>query len=178
MNQPATLPCPRCQLGLHVAHASGATLHGCGGCGGIWVDLQTGHRLCEALDGDARALADSAEQYATHAVDTALAAVCPICAQALTRSRVQNAGVDIDYCPTHGTWFDRGELQKIAQATAIQRAYGAPTGAAPTATTTAAGASAAAVVASDDDSVGDEVAEVAIDVGVGIIGGLLESLFD
>lgn len=186
MNTQAALLCPRCRIDLHVGQAAGAVLHGCGACGGIWADMQTSHRLCEALDGDTRALVDSAERHAAHVPDTAQAIACPVCAQALARTRIQNAGVDLDYCAAHGTWFDRGELGKIAQATAIQRAYGrgAPAALAGPAAGTAAGAvsasagAAAAPASGSDDDTANEVADVAVDVGIGIIGALLESMFD
>jgi Zn-finger nucleic acid-binding protein len=87
--------------------------------------MQTSHRFCDALDGHAHSLIESAEKYATYQVDTNAPVACPVCQTVLQRTRLAHASVDIDYCAHHGSWFDKGELIRIAQAAAVRRAYGA-----------------------------------------------------
>ena len=38
---------------------------------------------------------------------------CPFCAARLRPVRVEAAGIDLDVCPSHGTWFDAGELEAV-----------------------------------------------------------------
>lgn len=49
------------------------------------------------------------------AVDTTQKGIaCPYCGRPMEAARL--FGVDVDVCPTHGTWFDRDELRRIADA--------------------------------------------------------------
>ncbi|MCC6215868.1 MAG: zf-TFIIB domain-containing protein [Polyangiaceae bacterium] len=117
--------CPRCGVGLLVGQVAGATLHGCGRCGGIFVDTAVAHRIANAGDPAALALADQAARAATSAVDVRAPVACPACQAPCGRELVACAGVEVDACPAHGTWFDRGELQAIAASLAQWRAAGA-----------------------------------------------------
>jgi Zn-finger nucleic acid-binding protein len=99
-------------------------MYGCGACGGIWLDRAMSERLTRALDPDALALADAASQHACAQVDLSPALACPRCRSALARHDVGGARVHVDSCATHGTWFDRDELQKVARAFSVARAYG------------------------------------------------------
>lgn len=38
------------------------------------------------------------------------------------------AGIDVDVCAEHGTWFDRGELQRVAAARLGTKAEPLPSG--------------------------------------------------
>lgn len=56
------------------------------------------------------------------------ARVCPTCNAALSTFAI--AGVEIDSCPAHGTWFDRDEIGKIvAECRRAKKKSGAPEGA-------------------------------------------------
>lgn len=97
---------------------------------------------------------------------------CPVCSEPLRRERVQNAWLDIDVCGLHGTWYDRGELERVARTAQIStqdwRSTPAPSGAA---------------VALGAGAVGAYVAtDIALDVGaeVAVEGSffLLELLFE
>lgn len=68
-------------------------------------------------------MAEIAAQYARAAVDTALPAHCPQCHSVLHRFFVTRARIELDACGAHGTWFDRGELGKVARELAVERAY-------------------------------------------------------
>jgi Zn-finger nucleic acid-binding protein len=101
-------------------------MHGCGHCGGIWLNCEMSDRLTRSLDSDTLMLADSASHHARARVETAAALTCPSCGRSLVRQNVAKARVEVDACPDHGTWFDRDELQKAARAFAAGRAYGVP----------------------------------------------------
>jgi Zn-finger nucleic acid-binding protein len=126
----AVLTCPRCRVALHFGSTRSGPMYGCGHCGGIWLDRAMSDRLTRALDSDTLALADAASHHAQSRVETSAPLSCPGCGAALTRQNVANARVEVDSCASHGTWFDRDELQKVARAFAAARAYGAPLAAA------------------------------------------------
>lgn len=49
------------------------------------------------------------------------AMACPVCRTTLVMSERQ--GIEIDYCPScRGVWLDRGELDKIIERSAAERA--------------------------------------------------------
>lgn len=186
--------CPRCGLGLYVGHTHNVAMHGCGRCGGLWLDRQGADYVVQAVCTQALGLADSAAQHAAEQkVDTSAEGIpCPECRQALARTRVPAAWIDVDVCALHGTWFDCGELQKVAQAS--QRQHGdwrqqppAPSAGAPVAA--AAGAvGAGGIVAgvgqqlgslAESNPVATEIAgELAVDGAFAIIGGLLGALLE
>ncbi len=39
---------------------------------------------------------------------------CPVCQAGMTKTKL--ADVALDHCSSHGTWFDRGELEAVASA--------------------------------------------------------------
>ncbi|HEY6727269.1 MAG TPA: zf-TFIIB domain-containing protein [Polyangiaceae bacterium] len=68
-------------------------------------------------------MAEVAAQHARATVDTAAQAHCPQCHALLHRFNVTRARIELDACGAHGTWFDRGELGKVARELAVERAY-------------------------------------------------------
>jgi Zn-finger nucleic acid-binding protein len=106
--------CPRCHSGLFVGHASDITMHACGQCGGLWLDSEAALKVRQALPQDALDLAAKATEFGHEKADTQAEALCPVCRRPMQRAATPAAGVDIDYC-SHGTWFDRGELEQIAR---------------------------------------------------------------
>lgn len=109
--------CPRCKLGLFVAQTANVSVYACGQCGGCWLDQADASRMVHSICDHALQLADSAAGHAKAKVDTAPEGIpCPVCQQGLARTRIETAWLDIDVCAHHGTWFDKGELQKVARA--------------------------------------------------------------
>jgi Zn-finger nucleic acid-binding protein len=108
--------CPRCREPLYIGHASGVTLHGCGRCGGVWLGSACARRIAEVLPGDAIELAGRVSRNAKGEITTLAPVACPICSAPMTRTRAAAAGVDLDVCGAHGTWYDRHELEQIAVA--------------------------------------------------------------
>lgn len=115
------LSCPRCAAQLHLAHVSSVQLHGCGRCGGLWLDNASAARLLARSCPEIGSLADLASQNAQQHADVEGAIRCPACQQALKRVPGGDPTLLIDICEAHGTWFDRGELQQVAALAERQR---------------------------------------------------------
>jgi Zn-finger nucleic acid-binding protein len=107
-------------------------LHGCGQCGGLFVDIAGSRRLQKAFPMAATKLADRASAAARRSPDLLQGVACPVCQKQMTRTRLPDTTLDIDICG-HGTWFDRDELRRAAEAlhpvkpvVATPRGVGAP----------------------------------------------------
>ncbi|MBI3272740.1 MAG: zf-TFIIB domain-containing protein [Planctomycetes bacterium] len=123
-SQPRSRSCPRCAVPLLAGRPPYAEVFACGRCGGVWLPRAWAERLAKGLPADLLVLADAAGRRApVREVDTAPADLpCPSCAQAMARTRIPPAAVDVDVCARHGTWLDRGELHAIARALAAAAA--------------------------------------------------------
>ncbi len=133
--------CPRCNTPLELHQAARLALHGCHGCGGLFLDGEASKRVVSAVDPDALATADQAAREARARVDESGPAACPACARPMQRVEVAEARVLLDACAEHGVWFDRDELQRVMRALAPQRTTPVPM--APTASAAAPVAAAA-----------------------------------
>lgn len=126
--------CPRCRSDLQAYDAGQLMLGICVACAGAWLD----NRGCQmALAGrlpdEVRQLIRAADARATatpgHYRDPgqaeATTATCPACAAPLspyvTNEATQGAHIELDVCPPHGTWFDRGEAWKLLQAVEMKQ---------------------------------------------------------
>ena len=120
-SRPTDLKCPRCELELFEGRTSNVVMNGCGACGGLWLDNDGSRRVVNKVDDEVVDLASRAEANASHEVDTVAGALpCPVCQSVLKRVRIAKADLDLDICAEHGTWFDRGELQKVMNACGAQ----------------------------------------------------------
>ncbi|MBK8995740.1 MAG: zf-TFIIB domain-containing protein [Myxococcales bacterium] len=171
--------CPRCRGVLWGRALPAGAGHACGNCGGVWLDHAAATRMTQVLCSETLGHANAGARTA-QPVDTRAGIACPACGSALERTTVGQTGVEIDYCSAHGTWFDRDELGRVAQAYATARAYGrhgsgALVGGAAVAGAAVAGGAVAgaALVASQQNEVqryaqsldAADVAEVAIEGG-------------
>lgn len=108
-------PCPACGRPLERAHAS----HGvfaCSGCGGVWTDHAATQVLRSAHDDGIEMIARNAATTATTMAEADRPErVCPACRVPLQGTTI--ASVRLDYCPEHGTWYDRGEIAAVCNAT-------------------------------------------------------------
>ena len=68
-------------------------------------------------------MTEIAARIASAPLDEALPAHCPGCHTPLYRYVATRARIELDACATHGIWFDRGELGKLATQMAVERAY-------------------------------------------------------
>ncbi|MBX3187814.1 MAG: zf-TFIIB domain-containing protein [Labilithrix sp.] len=106
--------CPACgSRMIDAPDAPGAW--GCTSCGGVWAGISAANRAASILDPAVRQLADAAAQNAASTTSRARSAQvrsCPDCRAPLAPREL--AAVSLDVCREHGTWFDRGELQRVA----------------------------------------------------------------
>lgn len=106
--------CPRCgTYSLYAVAVRGRTAHACRRCGGVWLGRTTAALVDDALE---RSSVEAAKRAARDAVSTEhapRALTCPKCSRALEPHFI--AGVEIDSCEAHGTWYDREELPQIAE---------------------------------------------------------------
>ncbi len=153
--------CPACAFSLMRAPTSWQVF-GCTGCGGVWADAAAASHVQTALDRNLVALAERASANfgdRPPPADTG-ARPCAICSAVMTRAVI--AMTQVDVCAEHGMWFDRGELEMVARRLEAQRASGE--------VEEARSEGAGGVVAS-------AAGEVALDVVLGILGTVVESVF-
>lgn len=84
----------------------------------MWLDDARARQLLAPLGSELQSAA------------TMMAIECSWCSQPMIVCRVQRAGLEIDVCPTHGTWFDRHELERVSQV--VSHVLGRPVPHAPT----------------------------------------------
>lgn len=115
-----TGPCPRCDTHLEARLIGDIVIDECGGCHGVFLDALAIERViadrrqarAEALLG---ALPSAAITYAA-GPNGRLYVKCPACATIMNRKQfATGAGVIVDVCKKHGTFFDKGELPAIIQ---------------------------------------------------------------
>lgn len=109
-----SLPCPRCATPLFLGNGTTVTIHGCGGCGGVWLDNDASQRVVQVFDREILGLASRAERVGNSVLSEEAAVTCPLCRATLARVIVRNVALDV--CTSHGTWFDKNELRRVAEA--------------------------------------------------------------
>lgn len=112
------LNCPRCQKPLQGANVGSSLLYECLNCGGLWVEVEVFERVCQAQEEQEAVLrsenigffsATSSEQKSAK-----LYIPCPVCGNIMNRMNFAGcSGIIVDWCKSHGTWFDSKELQQI-----------------------------------------------------------------
>lgn len=135
---PGPLLCPRCtSVPLHAGEARGLHLHACGQCGGVWLGPDEAARILRPL-------------FTPGGLPGRPSPLrCPHCSQDMTEWTVGATDVPLDSCAWHGTWFDRSEIEQLADAAADMREQPAPkfTRAAPLAAGVALAGATAAIAA-------------------------------
>lgn len=105
----------------------GASLHACGGCGGMFVGARAWCMFLERPD-----LVTAIEKRLPKRGQTPNELVgmvtCASCASQMERGRfAASSGVVVDVCTRHGVWLDEGELGRVADyARSPQRTVDAP----------------------------------------------------
>lgn len=170
--------CPRCEKDLLRRKVRALDLFGCRLCGGVWAEGVEMKKLRKTGGGEALGEAQAVEREATRPaqdVNTVSPVSCPTCRRRMTRIGIASVDVDIDFCEGHGTWFDRGELAKVAKG--LPKSYKAAALAAGGAL--AGVAAAGAIVATQAaQPQGSALASVAGDVAGGVAEVLVEGAFE
>ena len=109
-----SMSCPRCAAPLYPKERGVIAIAPCFECGGLWLGAEATRTVQAALDAEA---GNTATQLEATAVDPApeihggASLACPRCVKQMRRFRV--GAVEVDRCPEHGTWYDRGELLSV-----------------------------------------------------------------
>jgi Zn-finger nucleic acid-binding protein len=109
--------CPRCQHALEERAVGSEFILACTACGGVWLDVGQAKAVFErrAVEQD---LVEGSEAIAFQSraqpADTGSAALCPVGGEEMILCEA--AGIRIDQCAEHGTWFDAHELRRIVDA--------------------------------------------------------------
>ena len=114
---PSELRCPRCLDGLRAKLVGDVLIDECERCLGLWLDPVAIRRVIEdRQQSRAEALLGALPRAEVHAQKPGerMYIKCPCC-QVLMNRRLfaTGAGVIVDVCRTHGTFFDAGELPAI-----------------------------------------------------------------
>jgi len=108
--------CPRCRRAMIPRGEGPVTALICTECGGLWLDPVGVARITD-VGGAARALRALAEDAARRAPFGGGMArfnvACPVCGELMQRMEHARSQVVVDLCEQHGTWFDRGEVQRL-----------------------------------------------------------------
>lgn len=129
---PRELRCPHCKKKLVSVRAEDVELHGCIGCGGIWIDNACAQRVVASPRPIFEELAARAAANARGRFVRAERPACPACDATLDPVTVKQ--IPLDVCTEHGTWFDARELVLLGAAlrgVAAPRVPGPATGAVP-----------------------------------------------
>ncbi len=111
MSTPRAACCPACNDALR-ATSEQLGVWTCPTCGGVWTDPAATAALRAASDAVFTSVSDrAAAQARTSLPADRPGRRCPICRNVLQPTNV--AGVTIDTCAAHGTWFDRGEMATV-----------------------------------------------------------------
>lgn len=181
-----TLRCPRCASFLFLAPTDKAHLAGCGRCGGVFLGRASAQRVFEKLEAEVRTLAMTAAQSRTQNLEVSRstpAGACPQCSAAMRLRRVEMAGISVDDCDAHGTWFDHDELRAWMDSVAQMRGHTIGKGAAPlVAAGVAAGAvgvaGAAAYAAYESDAAQEQVEDAVAENSDTFADGVVEGIAD
>jgi len=114
-----SLNCPRCGEAMDSLAVDGASLRECPCCHGLWCNTEALRTICESREKQT-AVIEWAKNNHTNANEAAEPKVkylpCPACRQLMNRMNFAGcSGVIVDVCRAHGTWFDRDELQRVAE---------------------------------------------------------------
>ncbi|NVB81339.1 MAG: hypothetical protein HOV81_23285 [Kofleriaceae bacterium] len=114
------LPCPRCTTPLHARLVGDIVIDECGSCMGLFLDQVAIRRvIADRQQARAEALLGALpNQVASQIVKPGqkMYVKCPVCTTMMNRKLfAMGAGVIVDVCRDHGTFFDTGELPRVIE---------------------------------------------------------------
>jgi Zn-finger nucleic acid-binding protein len=109
------LECPRCHRALVRGGEQGEIVEVCSHCDGSFILNDALARLIEAAHAREDAYGDQPDAPPKHALERDVRYLpCPRCRETMARMNFgHRSGIMVDICRTHGTWFDRGELDAV-----------------------------------------------------------------
>jgi Zn-finger nucleic acid-binding protein len=110
------LACPVCKTPFLVGRTLSTVFHGCTGCGGVWLDEKASARVFESFCEDSVRWAEGTARRSKRPPSPHGRLACPTCGDEMRPVQIKEAGVEVDVCESHGTWFDKSELAIVARA--------------------------------------------------------------
>jgi Zn-finger nucleic acid-binding protein len=115
-----THPCPRCETALRPRFVGDIVIDECAKCQGLFLDhIAIKRVITDREQSRAEALLGALPKHAIVAMvkqGERMYLKCPRCHTVMNRKQfATGAGVVIDVCKTHGTFFDVGELPAIIE---------------------------------------------------------------
>lgn len=112
--------CPKCAVPLKHILVGDVYLCECDTCNGLWLDKDTFSSICEEKSNQEQILAYDRLMVTVANCETEQDGwrylPCPECGEIMLRKNFLGcSGVIIDWCNSHGTWFEYKELQQIVQ---------------------------------------------------------------
>lgn len=109
--------CPRCSIEMRSLLVGDTLLRECPACSGLWVDADALDRICSDSQCQTSLLGKSNPIKASGEMEKSIRYLpCPACRKLMNRVNFARcSSVVVDVCRTHGTWFDKHELQRIVQ---------------------------------------------------------------
>ena len=112
MSQFVYLPsvkCPKCNVDLQTQHDRGVEVEACPGCQGMWLTPVELDQL------ENEAFANEANKGSLYVVSHETELKCPVCSAPLKRFDYRFFDLQLDCCPEHGFWLDKGEDNQILE---------------------------------------------------------------
>lgn len=118
-----TMFCPKCRKPLAEGYRRDVRVEFCESCQGLWVDPAQEKKLLnitpQVLSVDElkrlRRLYRPSEW-----LNTSGYVPCPVCRELMWRKNWGSySGVMVDKCAEHGTWFDKGKIEKVKEYVAL-----------------------------------------------------------
>jgi Zn-finger nucleic acid-binding protein len=86
----------------------------------VWLDNDSAQRIIDGACQASLKLSKTAAEHAQGKVELAAHELaCPACQRTMRTERIEKAWLDIDRCDEHGTWYDKGELERVARTAKI-----------------------------------------------------------
>lgn len=110
-------PCPRCETALRPRLVGDLVIDECAGCQGVFLDRVAVERvITDRRQARAEALMGVLAKVPVPLQSGRLYVKCPGCAKLMNRRQFAlGAGIIVDVCRDHGTFFDAGELPRIIE---------------------------------------------------------------
>jgi Zn-finger nucleic acid-binding protein len=113
------LTCPRCEQILASVDIAGTRIEECSSCGGIWLDTMSFQKICDNKEQQEKVMIypspDISDEVKPSPVPKRFYIPCPECGELMNQKNFSGcSGIVVDVCKPHGLWFDRQELQRIA----------------------------------------------------------------
>jgi Zn-finger nucleic acid-binding protein len=103
------MKCPKCNVDLQTQNDRGVKVEACPSCHGMWLTPGELDQL------ENEAFNDEANKGSLFLVSQETELKCPVCSAALKRFDYRFFDLQLDCCPEHGFWLDKGEDDQILE---------------------------------------------------------------